>query len=446
MLGDLTAALLINKSVTTTEQDAQKLRVLVERLITSAKRGGPFSRRRALSVINDKEAVHLLFSEIVPLVADHGGHTRLRKLGNREGDNAAMVTLELVLESPPAAELREATSSDHDGQGSSPIAIATMERDRSSRRVYFGLPALSRDDLQSIAQSVDLRVLGYGRSDSWVIASRELRGAPEDPAFLQISRADATRPWSYEIGVSWIGSEPPVAGLIQQITNAIQSHGLAEGDMRATGTAQLRGEKEGRWWLFDPAPPSNVTAVDAVPRRGETSDTLEPLSGRSSPPLVESKSTLDLRMDRYALAAATDDGELLSRWTSLDGVELRITSLTPSSVEIAVSAQPQAARPLDIVVVETVDDSGSIEIAFVLDTADDERREGGVTVATASPWVEVRMHPPHSLELLSDQFFDAVATGVEASGPIGKNRWIAAARALPPEHPMRGVVRDGLDR
>ncbi|WP_353113773.1 50S ribosomal protein L17 [Microbacterium sp.] len=83
----------------TTETKAKRLRPLAERLITFAKRGDLHARRRVLSVIGDKEVVHVLFTEIAPLVAEReGGYTRITKVGNRKGDNAPMAVIELVLE------------------------------------------------------------------------------------------------------------------------------------------------------------------------------------------------------------------------------------------------------------------------------------------------------------------------------------------------------------
>jgi large subunit ribosomal protein L17 len=99
LLANLAAALFTHKSIKTTETKAKRLRPLAERLITFAKRGDLHARRRVLSVIGDKEVVHVLFAEIAPLVAEReGGYTRITKVGNRKGDNAPMAVIELVLE------------------------------------------------------------------------------------------------------------------------------------------------------------------------------------------------------------------------------------------------------------------------------------------------------------------------------------------------------------
>ncbi|MGZ0711742.1 50S ribosomal protein L17 (plasmid) [Coraliomargarita sp. W4R53] len=99
MLANLAAALYTHKSITTTETKAKRLRPLAERLITFAKRGDLHARRRVLSRIGNKEAVHILFTEIAPLVAEReGGYTRITKIGNRKGDNAPMAVIELVLD------------------------------------------------------------------------------------------------------------------------------------------------------------------------------------------------------------------------------------------------------------------------------------------------------------------------------------------------------------
>jgi len=99
LLANLASALYTHKSIKTTETKAKRLRPLAERLITFAKRGDLHARRRVLSILGDKEVVHILFTEIAPQVADReGGYTRITKVGNRKGDNAPMAVIELVLE------------------------------------------------------------------------------------------------------------------------------------------------------------------------------------------------------------------------------------------------------------------------------------------------------------------------------------------------------------
>jgi large subunit ribosomal protein L17 len=113
LLANLAAALYTHKSIKTTETKAKRLRPLAERLITFAKRGDLHARRRVLSVIGDKEVVHVLFNEIAPLVADReGGYTRITKVGNRKGDNAPMAVIELVLEpvTPKAKSTKKAAA------------------------------------------------------------------------------------------------------------------------------------------------------------------------------------------------------------------------------------------------------------------------------------------------------------------------------------------------
>lgn len=108
LLANLASALFTHKSIKTTETKAKRLRPLAERLITFAKRGDLHARRRVLSILGDKEVVHVLFTEIAPLVADRqGGYTRITKIGNRKGDNAPMAVIELVLE-PVAPKAKKA--------------------------------------------------------------------------------------------------------------------------------------------------------------------------------------------------------------------------------------------------------------------------------------------------------------------------------------------------
>jgi len=97
MLGGLAASLFEHEKITTTEAKAKTLRPHAEKLITFAKRGDVAARREVLKVITDRDVVHKLFSEIGPRFAErNGGYTRILKLGQRKGDGAPMVIIELV--------------------------------------------------------------------------------------------------------------------------------------------------------------------------------------------------------------------------------------------------------------------------------------------------------------------------------------------------------------
>jgi large subunit ribosomal protein L17 len=99
LLGTLAAQLFTHERIRTTEAKAKALRPLAEHLITFAKRGDVHARRQVLRTMPDRDVVHKLFSEIGPRFAErNGGYTRILKIGQRQGDGAAMALIELLPE------------------------------------------------------------------------------------------------------------------------------------------------------------------------------------------------------------------------------------------------------------------------------------------------------------------------------------------------------------
>ncbi len=91
--------------IRTTRAKAEAIRNQAEKLITLAKRGNAaeaapakvHARRLAASRLNDAKIVKKLFDDIAPRYVERkGGYTRLTKLGQRDGDRADVVLLELV--------------------------------------------------------------------------------------------------------------------------------------------------------------------------------------------------------------------------------------------------------------------------------------------------------------------------------------------------------------
>ena len=100
ILSNLAAQLIEHRAITTTEAKAKALRPFVEKLVTKAKRGDMHARRTVARVITDKNALYTLFDVIAPALDPErqGGYTRLTRVGNRKGDNAPLMRIELVME------------------------------------------------------------------------------------------------------------------------------------------------------------------------------------------------------------------------------------------------------------------------------------------------------------------------------------------------------------
>lgn len=92
--------------IKTTKAKAKAIRGEAEKLITLAKNSAKGTdidkvnaRRLAAASLNDAGSVKKLFDDVAPRFENrNGGYTRMIKLGQRTGDSADMVVLELVEE------------------------------------------------------------------------------------------------------------------------------------------------------------------------------------------------------------------------------------------------------------------------------------------------------------------------------------------------------------
>lgn len=83
--------------IETTKAKALEVRKMAEKMITRAKVDSVHNRRMIARDIKDEAILAKLFTEIAPLFVERkGGYTRILKTGNRLGDAAEMVILELV--------------------------------------------------------------------------------------------------------------------------------------------------------------------------------------------------------------------------------------------------------------------------------------------------------------------------------------------------------------
>ena len=98
MLGNLAVSVIRYEKVQTTEAKAKEVRGLVDGMITLAKRGDLHARRQLVSKMpHEPYIVDKLMGEIASKYADRAsGFTRIVKIGQRAGDAAPMVQIELV--------------------------------------------------------------------------------------------------------------------------------------------------------------------------------------------------------------------------------------------------------------------------------------------------------------------------------------------------------------
>ena len=97
LLMNLSNALLKHEQITTTLPKAKQLRPYVEKIITLGKKGDLHSRKKTISILQDKKNTKKVFDILANRYKNRlGGYTRIVKLGNRYGDNAPTAIIEFV--------------------------------------------------------------------------------------------------------------------------------------------------------------------------------------------------------------------------------------------------------------------------------------------------------------------------------------------------------------
>ena len=117
MLANMAVALIKHEQIQTTLPKAKELSPFVDKLITLGKKGDLASRKKASSILPEKQWTSKIFEELSERYKERdGGYTRVLKAGFRYGDSAPMAVIELVDRNPEAL-----------GQDSGPIHSEEIE-------------------------------------------------------------------------------------------------------------------------------------------------------------------------------------------------------------------------------------------------------------------------------------------------------------------------------
>ena len=117
MLANMAVALIKHEQIQTTLPKAKELSPFVDKLITLGKKGDLASRKKASSILPEKQWTSKIFGELSERYKERdGGYTRVLKAGFRYGDSAPMAVIELVDRNPEAL-----------GQDSGPILSEEIE-------------------------------------------------------------------------------------------------------------------------------------------------------------------------------------------------------------------------------------------------------------------------------------------------------------------------------
>lgn len=170
MKKSLVQALFLNDRIKTIEARAKEIRPDVDKIITWAKKGDLHSRRLAIAALGDKELVREVFEKVEQgMFADRqGGYTRIYKLGNRKGDNAPVVIMELCSEPVAKKEKVEKPAEKPAKKAAAPKKEEAKEE------------ATEEVSAEEVEAAADAEVEAAEEADGAVIADDEVAVAEEE--------------------------------------------------------------------------------------------------------------------------------------------------------------------------------------------------------------------------------------------------------------------------
>ena len=125
MFANMAASLIKHEQIVTTLPKAKELKPFVEKLITLGKKGDLSSKKKAISILNEKKSINKLFNIFSERYKNrNGGYTRIVRIGQRYGDNALNAVIEFV-----------DRDFDAKGKDSGPIVKKKKQEDCKQRKI-----------------------------------------------------------------------------------------------------------------------------------------------------------------------------------------------------------------------------------------------------------------------------------------------------------------------
>jgi large subunit ribosomal protein L17 len=135
LIRGLVESLVRDERIKTTLPKAKELRKHVERAITKGKKGSVHARRVILSKYPNKDTMEKIVDVLsVRFKERPGGYTRIRKLGNRPGDQAPVAYIEFVDYVPPVKDEKWVADNEKRIQEEKSLASKRADKLRSSKR------------------------------------------------------------------------------------------------------------------------------------------------------------------------------------------------------------------------------------------------------------------------------------------------------------------------
>lgn len=128
LIKGLVDSLILYEHITTTQTRAKTIIPYFDNLVTQAKKGTLASTRTIIARTANPVAAQKLTTELVEAFRDRqGGYTRTIKIGNRRGDNAPMVVIELILPED-FDNMKPNTKSEAKAEAKTPVAKSVAQK------------------------------------------------------------------------------------------------------------------------------------------------------------------------------------------------------------------------------------------------------------------------------------------------------------------------------